>query len=167
MTRPPICRLVTGLPDVLRVRVLRNACAQYMTGAQDPIGWWAQVRWYLRHYRQAVREGRYRVYLFSEASEPVGYGALQLSDGQLLVTECVATECRGRGIGQAILDELIAIARREGRDLIAEIWTSNRPSIGLHEKAGFVLEDTRDHQGESLSVYRLEAARSGSVASED
>ncbi len=88
---------------------------------------------------------------------PVGYGALLLKDGELHVTECVATEHRGRGVGRAILERLIAVARHEGRDLVAEIWTSNRPSVGLHEKAGFVLEQTREHSGESLSIYRLAA----------
>ncbi len=142
----------------MAVRRLRNSCARYMTNARDPIGWWAQVRWYLRHYRRALRARRYRVYLFLEQRRPVGYGALQLDEDRLLITECVATEQRGRGIGKAILNELIAIARREGRDLIAEIWASNQPSVGLHEKAGFILEKTLDHHGQSLRVYRLEAS---------
>ncbi len=155
MTRSLERRLVTSLPDALAVRRLRNSCAQFMTNARDPIGWWPQVRWYVRHYRRALREGRYRVYLFSEAREPVGYGALQLKDGQLLVTECIAAGHRGRGIGTQILEQLIAIARREGLDLVAEIWTSNRPSIRLHENAGFALASTLTHDGSDLSVYLL------------
>ncbi len=153
-----VCRLVTGLKDAMAVRRLRNSCARYLTNARDPIGWWAQLQWYLRHYRRALRERRYRVYLFLEKGRPVGYGALQRHEGRLLITECVAAEYRGRGIGSAILGELIAMARREGRDLVAEIWASNRPSVGLHEKAGFRLEKTLDHHGDVLSVYRLEAS---------
>ena len=129
-----------------------------MTGAREPIGWWAQVRWYLRHYRRARRQRRYRVYLAREGSTPVGYGALRSQGGELLVTECVATEHRGRGVGEAILGQLITIARREGRDLVAEIWASNRASIGLHEKAGFQLENTPDHPDGRLNVYRLKAS---------
>ncbi len=149
------CRLVTSLPEALTVRRLRNSCARYMTNYREPIGRWAQTRWYFRIYRRALRESSYRIYLFRDAATAVGYGALQLRDGALLVTECVAAEHRRRGIGRGILEELIAIAHREGRDLVAEIWISNGPSIGLHEKAGFRLEKTRDHHGDSLGIYRL------------
>ncbi len=156
--RPALdCRLMASLSDAMIVRRLRNSCARYMTNAREPIGRWAQTRWYLSHYRGAVKAQRFRVYLFSAAGEPVGYGALLLKAGELHVTECVAAEQRGRGVGRAILDRLIDVAGSEGRDLVAEIWTSNQPSIGLHEKAGFVLEKTTEQRGESLSVYRLSA----------
>ncbi len=148
-------RLMTSLSDAMVARRLRNSCARYMTNAREPIGRWAQARWYVRHYRRAVKEGRFRVYLFFEAGESLGYGALLLKGSELHVTECVAVKHRGRGIGGSILEQLIAIARHEGRDLVAEIWTSNGPSIGLHEKVGFALEKTAEHRGESLSVYRL------------
>ncbi len=151
------CRQLASLRDAMIARRLRNSCARFMTNAREPIGRWAQTRWYFRHYRGASREGRFRVFLFSEGADPVGYGALLLKDGELHVTECVASGHRGRGLGTAVLGRLIAIARGEGRDLVAEIWTSNRPSIGLHEKAGFVLEKTTEPRGESLSVYRLRA----------
>ena len=159
MTAEPACRLVTSLTDAMAVRRLRNSCAQFMTNAREPISRWAQTKWYLKHYRRALREQRYRVFLFLERSRPVGYGALQLDQDQLLITECVDTEHRARGLGTTILNEMIAIAQREGRDLIAEIWASNGPSIGLHEKAGFVLEETRDHPDGELRVYRLAPGR--------
>ncbi len=149
---------MASLPGALVVRRLRNSCARHMTRARDPIAWWSQVLWYVRQYRRALRQGSYRVYLFSEAGDSVGYGALQLKNGQLLVTECVAAKHRGRGIGTLILDELISIARHEQRDLVAEIWTSNRPSIRLHEKAGFALANTLTHDGSDLSVYHLSAS---------
>ncbi len=139
--RPPAAQLVRPVPDQ-RPR------------ADRPLGAAALVPAPLSPGRG---DGRFRVYLFSAAAVPVGYGALLLKDGELHVTECVAAEYRGRGAGRAILERLIAVAHHEGRDLVAEIWSSNRPSVGLHEKAGFVLERTREHGGESLSIYRLTA----------
>lgn len=143
----------------MTVRRLRNSCAQYMTNARKQIGRWTQLQWYLRHYRRDLKKGRFRVYLFLQADRSVGYGALMLKGDELHVTECVAAERRGCGLGTSILDQLIAIARRERRDLVAEIWSSNRPSIGLHEKAGFDLVTIRENRGQSLSVYRLPAGR--------
>lgn len=126
-----------------------------MTNARHPIGRWAQTRWFFRHYRPALRDHSFRIYLFSEGRNHVGYGALKLERDELLITECVAPEYRGRGVGKAILAELIAVARQEGRHLVAEIWASNLPSIRLHEAAGFALEDTIDRQGSDLRIYTL------------
>ena len=47
---------------------------------------------------------------------------------------------RGRGVGQAILAELIALASAHGfHSLIARIAGHNEASIGLHQAAGFEL----------------------------
>lgn len=147
------CRLVSNLRDAMIVRGLRNSCAEFLTNARDPIGRWAQAVWYVRHYRQAHRNGNFRVYLFSENRCTIGYGALKLRNEQLLVTECIASEHRGRGFGRLILHRLLTVARREGREVIAEIWTSNVPSIRLHVAAGFTLRETLEHQGSELAVY--------------
>lgn len=146
---------MTSLRDAMIVRRLRNSCARFMTQAREPIGRLAQARWFLRRYRAAARAGRYRVYLFFDGRAPVGYGALQRYEDVLLVTECVADEHRGHGAGKEILAALVDVARREQRDLVAEIWASNAPSLALHERAGFVLEASTERDGESLRRYRL------------
>jgi RimJ/RimL family protein N-acetyltransferase len=152
-------RLARSLPDVLAVRKLRNQCCAFMTNDQQTLSVWRQIRWYFTNYRRSLAAGSYRIYLFLDSGKPVGYGALQLREGQLLVTECVAADRRGQGLGKNILDALIQIARREKRPLVAEIWASNQASIALHERAGFRRVESRLHKGAELNVYRWEAER--------
>jgi L-amino acid N-acyltransferase YncA len=102
-----------------------------------------------------VRASSYRIFLFFSAGEPVGYGALQLVDDSLYVTECVETKYRGKGFGKAILARMISIAREERRKLVAEIWATNQQSIALHLKAGFVFQSSRTKAGQELHLYYL------------
>lgn len=85
----------------------------------------------------------------------LGYGALKLEQDRLLVTECVGNGHRQRGIGRAILGEMATIAKREGRELVAEIWADNRTSIALHERAGLELVETTQKDSLELRRYRL------------
>jgi RimJ/RimL family protein N-acetyltransferase len=150
-------RSVISLWDALIVRRLRNTCCDYMTNYQQKLGLWQQVRWYYRNYQPASRSGDYRIFLFAdEAGRAVGYGALQLHDNELYITECLATDARGRGYGKQILASLVQIGLREGRALVAEIWATNQASRALHEKAGFLLTEHRDHKGRELLVYKLD-----------
>lgn len=149
--------LVEKLGDALAVRRLRNSCREHLTNFQAHIGWVQQLRWYLGYYRQARRSGSYRLYLWRDEHDLiVGYGALSLRDNQLLITECVASEHRGRGHGKSILKNLILLASKENRDLVAEIWATNEPSLTLHEEAGFKLSCTVRKQGKELRTYVLQ-----------
>ncbi|MCG3141438.1 MAG: hypothetical protein HDKAJFGB_02723 [Anaerolineae bacterium] len=149
-------RLVTSLPDALIVRKLRNGCAKFMTNYSAQIGVWQQIRWYWKKYRREQRAGIFRVYLFwDEKQNPVGYGALQLHDDQLLVTECVKGIWRGRGYGRAILSALIQIAQVERRTLAADIFATNQASIALHEHLGFQMVSTRVENNRELRTYIL------------
>jgi len=50
----------------------------------------------------------------------------------------VAAKHRGKGVGAAIIDELISVARTHGfHTIIARIEASNTASIALHTQAGF------------------------------
>jgi phosphinothricin acetyltransferase len=47
---------------------------------------------------------------------------------------------RGRGVGRLLLDELVALATRQGfHTVIARISGDNEPSIALHRRCGFTL----------------------------
>lgn len=139
----------------MQVRALRNACAEFMTNHQAKIGVFQQFAWFYRNYLVVLRTGSYRIYLFylENAIQPFGYGALQLSDNALYITECVHPDYRGRGYGKEILRSLMAIADKERRILVAEIWASNQASVMLHTKAGFHLVETRIHKSAQLEIY--------------
>jgi predicted GNAT family N-acyltransferase len=57
-------------------------------------------------------EGSYHVLATSAAGEPIGTGRLKL-DGQI-GRMAVVREWRGRGVGTAILNALLALARKQG-----------------------------------------------------
>jgi L-amino acid N-acyltransferase YncA len=151
-----IFKLVDSLNDALKVRALRNSCREFLTNYTSAIGVWQQVWWYWTFYRQASHSSKYRVYLFCDDDGlPIGYGAIQLTNEQLFVTECVDSYQRGKKYGARILEQIIGIANSEGRDLVAEIWLTNVASIAIHEKEGFSLESTRMQMGKELRTYRL------------
>lgn len=156
MISPLARRPLSSLRDALIVRRLRNTCCEYMTNYQQTLGLWQQVRWYYRNYKRASRSGDYRIFLYRDSyGRALGYGALQLHDGQLFITECLETSVRGQGYGKQILASLVQTGREEGRTLVAEIWADNAASRALHEKAGFQLVERREHKGRELLVYQL------------
>jgi phosphinothricin acetyltransferase len=61
----------------------------------------------------------------------------------------VALELAGRGVGRALLGELIAASERAGLwTLEAGIFPENAPSIALHERCGFRLVGVRRRVGQ-------------------
>jgi ribosomal protein S18 acetylase RimI-like enzyme len=62
-------------------------------------------------------------------------------DGALHVAEIItAPDARRRGVGAAILRQVIAEARAAGKDATAFIFASNGPSQALFTSAGFTVD---------------------------
>jgi phosphinothricin acetyltransferase len=85
-------------------------------------------------------------------------------------TVYVAPDAQGRGIGRALLAELVARARRAERGLVvARVVEGNPASLRLHESAGFetigVMRRVAEKHGRLLDVrilgLALDAARGG------
>jgi L-amino acid N-acyltransferase YncA len=67
----------------------------------------------------------------------------------------VADEAKGRGIGRALLEELVGRAERDGIWTIqAGIFPENESSIELHRRCGFRVVGTRERLGEHHGVWR-------------
>jgi ribosomal protein S18 acetylase RimI-like enzyme len=74
-------------------------------------------------------------------------------DAAYLISMWVAPEARGRGIGAALVAEVIAWARGRGlRRLLLDVGAHNAPALRLYERAGFAptgamgaLPPPRDH----------------------
>jgi L-amino acid N-acyltransferase YncA len=70
-------------------------------------------------------------------------------------TVYVAREARGRGVGRALLDELIRGARREGIWTIqTSVFPENRASLALHERCGFRVIGTRERIAKRDGIWR-------------
>jgi phosphinothricin acetyltransferase len=67
----------------------------------------------------------------------------------------VASWAQGRGVGRALLDEVIARSESAGIwTLQAGIFPENKPSLRLHLWCGFRLVGVRERLGESEGVWR-------------
>jgi len=67
----------------------------------------------------------------------------------------VADSAQGRGVGKALLDELIARAERNGIWTIQTgIFPENEASLALHERCGFRVVGTRERLGQHGGVWR-------------
>lgn len=75
-----------------------------------------------------------------ESGDVVGYGGAKVGGDQAdVMTIGVRSHARGRGIGAAILDELLAWSREAGaRDIFLDVRPSNEGAIRLYETRGFV-----------------------------
>ena len=62
----------------------------------------------------------------------------ELNDGAWLLSMWVAPEHRGKGVGEALIDAVVAWARSEGyTQLLLEVGDDNEPAIALYERKGF------------------------------
>jgi len=100
-----------------------------------------RTKWY--HERMAA--GFPVLVAEDETGKVIGYGAFGTyrgRDGYDLTVEhsvYLLPEAQGRGLGKAMLTELIKIARAQGRHMmVAVIDADNTLSIDLHAKFGFV-----------------------------
>jgi phosphinothricin acetyltransferase len=67
----------------------------------------------------------------------------------------VASWAQGRGVGRALLDEVIARSEAAGIwTLQAGIFPENKPSLRLHLGCGFRLVGVRERLGESDGLWR-------------
>jgi L-amino acid N-acyltransferase YncA len=67
----------------------------------------------------------------------------------------VASWAQGRGVGRALLDEVIARAEEAGIwTLEAGIFPENKPSLRLHLGCGFRLVGVRERLGEADGLWR-------------
>jgi phosphinothricin acetyltransferase len=67
----------------------------------------------------------------------------------------VADSARGRGVGRALLEELVARSERDGIWTIqAGIFPENEGSIELHKRCGFRVVGTRERLGQHHGRWR-------------
>ena len=67
----------------------------------------------------------------------------------------VAADARGRGIGRALLEALVASSESAGIWTIQTgIFPENQPSVRLHEQAGFRVVGRRERLGKLDGVWR-------------
>jgi len=127
---------LTNILDVFNDALI-NTTAVYQDVPQTP-----DIR--LKWYRDRIEAG-YPVIVAEWNNEFAGfasYGAFRTGSGYRHTAEhsvYITVKHRGKGIGKALILELINIARQNGlHTLIAGIDSSIEPSIKLHLSLGFI-----------------------------
>ncbi len=86
-----------------------------------------ELRAPLRHYVGAV-----------EGGDTVGYAGVRLGPDADVMTIGVVEPARGRGIGRALIEDLLGAARAAGSERVfLEVRASNEAAIGLYLSVGF------------------------------
>ncbi|CAN7439071.1 ribosomal protein S18-alanine N-acetyltransferase [Arthrobacter sp. LjRoot78] len=126
--------------------------------------------WPLQMFHDELAQAETRHYLVAEAAgEIVGYAGLMciepIADVQ---TIAVVPECEGRGIGSALLTELIAESRRRrAADVLLEVRADNPRAQQLYRRFGFEQIHVRPRyyrDGVDALIMRLQLPDSGLLA---
>lgn len=74
----------------------------------------------------------------NDAGDPIGFSLQRIiaGDGELLLL-AVAPEARRQGVGTALLEQFINIAREEGAGRIHLEVRDGNPAVGMYRRAGF------------------------------
>lgn len=145
-------------PDIEAVHAIETSVF-----AVDP--WSAEQFW--GELAQPTRE-----YIVAEDDGVIiGYaGAYLLPPDSDVQTIAVSSTAQGRGVGRILLEELIAIAVRDGcSQLLLEVRSDNASALGMYERFGFEsISRRRDYyaSGVDALVMRLRPLPGGEVSHE-
>ena len=96
-------------------------------------------------HRRAARDGSFFVFIPGLA-EPAGLvGGFEQEPGVAeLVSMFVRPQARGHGVGEALVDAVVAWAKDKGAASV-HLWVteSNKPAIRLYERCGFTVTPER------------------------
>jgi L-amino acid N-acyltransferase YncA len=130
---------VEDLPAILAIY---NHAVLHTTATADHTVQTPEARraWFDEHIAQGLP-----VIVFVDADKVIGWGALNRYHtrfGYRFSVEnsvYVDEAARGRGVGRALLEELIGLARRLGLHvMVASVDATNPASLQLHKRFGFV-----------------------------
>ncbi|MBP2476214.1 ribosomal-protein-alanine N-acetyltransferase [Crossiella equi] len=115
--------------------------------------------------------GHHYVGAYTEEQRLVGYGGLALVAGPPLAeaevhTVAVDPDWQGKGIGRALMDNLLAHADGRRAEVFLEVRTDNQPAITLYEKLGFEIVGLRKRYyqpsgADAFTMRRPRVAQSG------
>ncbi|WP_246031566.1 GNAT family N-acetyltransferase [Salibacterium salarium] len=101
------------------------------------------------------------VVMDEQAQEVLGFAAISpvsnrdVYEGVGETSIYIRGDVRGKGVGTALLNEMIRVTENEGYWMLqAGIFPENRTSIKIHEAAGFRKVGTRERIGKLNGVWR-------------
>lgn len=94
--------------------------------------------WSRGNFADSLHAG-YSCWVYEAENQLVGYAVMMtVLDEAHLLNITIARDFQGRGLGRALLNHLIDIARRHGAQMMfLEVRPSNKNAIALYESIGF------------------------------
>ncbi|ADE12456.1 ribosomal protein S18-alanine N-acetyltransferase [Sideroxydans lithotrophicus] len=94
--------------------------------------------WTQGNFSDALRS-KYVCKIYEDKHDILGYAVLMLAvDEAELLDIAIAAQHQRHGWGRRLLDEMMAVARRQGmRRVVLEVRASNAAAIALYRQAGF------------------------------
>lgn len=94
--------------------------------------------WSRGNFADSLHAG-YSCWIYESEGEVAGYAVMMsVLDEAHLLNISIAQDYQGRGMGRALLDHVIDIARRHGAQMMfLEVRPSNKNAIALYESIGF------------------------------
>lgn len=94
--------------------------------------------WSRGNFADSLHAG-YSCWIYESQGDVVGYAVMMsVLDEAHLLNISIAQDCQGRGMGRALLEHVIDIARRHGAQMMfLEVRPSNKNAITLYESIGF------------------------------
>lgn len=94
--------------------------------------------WSRGNFADSLHAG-YSCWVYEQDDQLIGYAVMMsVLDEAHLLNISIARDFQGRGMGRALLNHLIDIARRHGAQMMfLEVRPSNKAAIALYESIGF------------------------------
>jgi phosphinothricin acetyltransferase len=147
-----ISHLIPSDYPAVRAIYLEGIATGLATFETDAPSW---EKWDADHLKEC------RLAAKDENGEIVGWAALVPVSGRCVyagvaeISIYVAEKARGKGVGKALLNELIRESEKAGLwTLQAGIFAENEASIRLHEKCGFRSVGKRERIGQLYGVWK-------------
>ncbi len=94
--------------------------------------------------------------LVSEEGVPSAYGHLEMEGADNWLGICVRSEFKGMGMGQKMMDALLAYGKKIGlKEISLMVDNDNPPAINLYKKNGFV----NNKVFQNTSKYKLNLSK--------
>jgi len=148
--RPAVLEDCVAINEIYNHYVLHDTCT-YQT---EPDSLAERLAWFEGH------AGRHAVFVAEERGDVLAWGALSAFHpriGYRFSVEdsiYVRHDRLHRGLGKALLGELLAAARTAGYHTVIALISADKPnSIALHERFGFTHAGTLQHAGYKFDTW--------------
>jgi len=118
------------------MRWVRNQVCEFMTGNNQPIPFWAQVKWYYQTYKG---NPNIRGFLAKESGKTVGYGLIINYDGRWAVTAGFIESARGKGYGRKMFGFLnnYVFTELKQQYVYLDVLATNTKAVALYRSLGY------------------------------